>query len=304
MNRFWKDRSRLIRIVGTLVSLILLYLYIRRQDWDQLLVAAFSISISRIVIAFILFLMTQILNGVRWWFLLRSVHIHLSFFHVLRISIIGIFTSNFLPSTIGGDLVRLVAVSANVEMKERAAASVIIDRLLGLLSRFVLLPFSLPLIIRASPDLFDTISPVILPGMPWFEKLKVQMQKVFEALGFWIKHPRTLLAALCISWIGLAMYICGLWVVARELGIDVTMMNVAAVMGITYFITLLPISLNGFGLRELGMVTLYVYYGGTLEQATALALITRVLIMAVSFLGAFFLGAEMETIDNYMKENQ
>ena len=298
MKQFWKDRSKLIRLLGTLLSLLLLYFYIRKQDWEQLLAAALSISIPLIGAVFFLFLLLQVFNTIRWWILLRSVEIPLSFGHLFKISMLSIFTSNFLPSTIGGDFVRWVAVSANVEMKDKATASVIIDRLLGLVSRLVLLPLSIPLIISASPELIGAISPVLVPGKDWLEKLKAPLRKLLEALGFWFQHPQTLLGALGVSWIGLAMYIYGIWLVAMDLGIGVSFLNVAAVMGVTYFITLLPISLNGYGLRELGMVTLYVYYGATPEQATALALITRVIVMAVSLLGALFLGSEMEKLNN------
>lgn len=302
-KRFWKDRSKLIRLFGTLLSLFLLYFYVRKQDWDQLMAAAFSISIPTILVVLFFFFLVQLFNSIRWWMLLRSVQIPLAFGHVFRLSLISIFSSNFLPSTIGGDLVRLLAVSVNVEKKEEAAASVIIDRLLGLISRLVLLPLSLPLLVSASPEFLHAVSPVLLPGRTWIEKLKNQLKKIVGAFGFWLKHPQTLLSALLISWIGLTIYICGIWLVARELDIQVTVLNVAAVMGVTYFITLLPISLNGLGLRELGMVTLYAFYGATLEQATALAVITRVLVMMVSLLGALFIGSEMETINNHLSDS-
>jgi len=298
MTQYWKDRSKLIRLLGTLLSLVLLYVYIRKQDWDQLLAAALSLSIPLMVAVFFLFLLVQAVNSMRWWILLRSVDINLSFGHAFKISLLSIFTSNFLPSTIGGDLVRWLAVSANVEVKGKAAASVIIDRMLGMLSRLVLLPISVPLVISALPKLFGAVSLVLIPGKTWIEKLRVQARKILEALGYWFQHPQTLLGALLISWIGLGMYVCGIWLVARDIGIDVTLLNVGAVMGITYFISLLPISINGYGLRELGMVTLYTYYGATIEQATALALVTRVLKMGVSLLGALFISSELENIKN------
>jgi hypothetical protein len=60
------------------------------------------------------------------------------------------------------------------------------------------------------------------------------------------------------------------------------------VTGITYLLTLLPISVNGYGLREVAITTLYLPLGASLEQAATLALITRFLSMLETLPGALW----------------
>lgn len=96
--------------------------------------------------------------------------------------------------------------------------------------------------------------------------------------------------ALLASWVGVACYLGAVWLVAGGLGIPVSLGDVAGATALTYFLTLLPISINGYGLREVGMLALYVQLGATAEQASALALITRAMLMIVSLPGALWLS--------------
>jgi hypothetical protein len=59
---------------------------------------------------------------------------------------------------------------------------------------------------------------------------------------------------------------------------------------ITYFLTLLPISVNGYGLREVAITALYLPLGASLEQAAILAIITRFLSMLATIPGALWLS--------------
>ena len=77
-----------------------------------------------------------------------------------------------------------------------------------------------------------------------------------------------------------------IWVTAQGLGMSVTVTQVAGVTGLTYLLTLIPVSINGYGIREAAMVALYAQLGAVAEQASALALISRLLMMAVTLPGA------------------
>ena len=58
---------------------------------------------------------------------------------------------------------------------------------------------------------------------------------------------------------------------------------------LTYLLTLLPISVNGYGVREVAMTTLYMQLGASLEQASTLALITRFFMLMETLPGALWL---------------
>jgi len=57
---------------------------------------------------------------------------------------------------------------------------------------------------------------------------------------------------------------------------------------ITYFITLLPVSVNGYGVREVAITGLYMQVGATFEQAAALAIVSRVMLVAETLPGVLW----------------
>jgi uncharacterized membrane protein YbhN (UPF0104 family) len=99
-----------------------------------------------------------------------------------------------------------------------------------------------------------------------------------------------LILAFCTSWLSIFVVFIAIWLVARGLGIPVALYQVMGVTGITYLLTLLPISVNGYGVREVAITTLYLPLGASLEQAATLALITRFLSMLETLPGALWLS--------------
>jgi uncharacterized membrane protein YbhN (UPF0104 family) len=104
--------------------------------------------------------------------------------------------------------------------------------------------------------------------------------------------------ALAVSLAGVLSYLFSLLILAHELGIDVNLAQVAGVTGLTYFLTLLPISLNGWGVREVGVVALYSTLGAEADQAVALALVSRALLMISSLPGAIWVGDVLARISS------
>ena len=84
---------------------------------------------------------------------------------------------------------------------------------------------------------------------------------------------------------------------AVSLGINVSILEVIQIASIVYVFTLIPISFNGLGVRELIMTTLYVSLGSTIEEATLLALVTRLLMVIVTSVGALWLPQLMPDVD-------
>jgi uncharacterized membrane protein YbhN (UPF0104 family) len=70
---------------------------------------------------------------------------------------------------------------------------------------------------------------------------------------------------------------------------NVTYWQVIGIQTVTYFLSILPISINGYGLREVAFTTLYTALGSSLEQASTLALVTRFLNVLSSLPGAIWL---------------
>jgi hypothetical protein len=114
-----------------------------------------------------------------------------------------------------------------------------------------------------------------------------------------LRQPARLVFAFCISWFSIFVIFLAIWLLARGLGMQVALYQVMGVTVITYLATLLPISVNGYGLREILIVGLYTSLGSSLEQATVLALISRFLSMLVTLPGAIWIGKILSIGDSY-----
>src|SRR3990170_195396 len=142
-RRTWLWR---LRILGTVGSLTLLGWLMARQDWEALLGYARRLPALSLALGLGLTAITQLFNVGRWWALLRGQKIRLGYFEAARLAFAGLFASNFLPSTIGGDVVRILGATRASRSRLSGAATVAMDRAVSVFSMLFLLPFSGPLI--------------------------------------------------------------------------------------------------------------------------------------------------------------
>jgi len=284
-----KNRWFWVKAVGTALSLALLVWLLDRQNWADLLAVLRRLSAVSLGEALGLYWLGLLVNAWRWRTLLRGVGIPISWKKALRLVLAGSFASNFLPSTVGGDALRIMGISDIADVST-AFASVVVDRSLNVIAMYSFLPFTW--------KTYGTLLPVIggLGDKPlgaaggfgsWLGKWG---KKFIAAIKTWLRSPRTLVAGLVISWVSLLPPFTATWILARSLGIPVAWYEVAGATVISYTMGLLPISLNGYGVREVTIVGLYSLLGATTEQAVTLALVTRFLMMLSTLTGAPWVG--------------
>jgi hypothetical protein len=214
---------------------------------------------------------------------------------LLRFILIGLFFNNFLPTTVGGDVVRAVALSRAHVPRAVAAASVIADRILGLLALGLLATIggvlgvllfpgggpwlaSVALAISVSGLVALLTRPELLERVRGFlarrgQKLADRLSRVIEGVVFLSSRARALSGALFFS-LGLAAFAAVFhWSIARAIGIEVPLIAYFVVVPAVMLAASLPITLNGLGLRELGFVAFLGAQGVPAETAAVFALL-------------------------------
>jgi uncharacterized membrane protein YbhN (UPF0104 family) len=309
-----------IRLTGTLVSTALFIWLISRQKWEVVLDKAVGIAIWAVVLTFVFYLLAYGFNTLRWCSLLWTQGIKISFWRAYALTWAGNFASNFLPSTIGGDGFRMLAVHPYTGRKTISIGSVALDRIINMAAMACLIPAPLMIFgetllsLRAScipageaisrlTDLFPakgdchaaterrlamTFLPLGLQKL--FEKY---FPKVISAFRLWAAKPWAFLYAFLAAWPSNLIPMAATYLLARQLGMNVTYWQVIGVQTVSYFLSVLPISVNGYGLREVAYTTLYTALGSTLEQASTLALVTRFLTVLSTVPGAIWLTSTL-----------
>lgn len=285
-----------VRIAGTILSIGLLIWLVTQQDWNAFLTTLQEMRWILVLLAAGLVLITQTFNATRWFTLLRAIQLPTTWWRSTQIFFAGLYVSNFLPTTIGGDVLRLGGIVAETDDRLSAGATVVIDRLVSMAGMALLLPFSLAYVVPTMGGAASYGTPVFILGMNWVDRIRPALRKVWEAFSLWRSKPGALAAALIASLAGVLSYLVSLLLLAHELDIDVNLAQVAGVTGLTYFMTLLPISLNGWGVREVGVVAFYSALGAGTDQAVALALVSRALLMLSSLPGALWVGGVLQRL--------
>lgn len=290
--------KRFLRLGGTFLALALLALLLRQQDWNAFWQALKQISWGSLGLVIGLMLASRLAVSVRWHVLLRSGGVNIAWVQTVRITFAGLFLSNFLPTTIGGDVARLAGALRLGYDRAVSLASLVVDRLVGMAGMGMAalsLTGYLPLL---APQVQEWLN---VGGMPagvmagaWVGKtgarLRHGFQRLWQALTLWLHHPRGLLAALAFTWVHMLCTFGILWALLRELGEPLPFWLVAGLWAVTYFITLVPVSVNGLGVQELSITFLFTTLGGVSAAAgLTLALFMRLLPMLASLPGALFL---------------
>src|SRR6478672_4104379 len=127
------SRSLAITLVKAIVSIGLLALLFSRVDVSRLWSVARQASIAWLVFALLLYLGMLLASALRWGVLLRAQHVQLPFSFLTQSFLVATFFNNFLPSNIGGDVIRITDTAKIVGSRTLATTVVLIDRGLGLL---------------------------------------------------------------------------------------------------------------------------------------------------------------------------
>jgi uncharacterized membrane protein YbhN (UPF0104 family) len=288
-----KNWSWRLRVAGTVLSLILLVWLLWQQDWIAIMEAIQALPLWIFIVGLAIMVVRHMWNTTRWLVLMRAQKIPIRFTRAFQLVFAGLFVSNFLPSMVGGDVVRISGILQESENRVAGAASVVVDRLVGVFGMLFVLPFSAPLLnLILTKDLL-LVGSVDLGKSKFSDKIRDGLKETSQALRIWLGKPLSLVLSLLASWLSVFSYLCCVLLLAKGIGIPVNLMDIAGATALTYFITMIPLSINGYGIRELAVMGFYTHFGASTEQATVLALTTRFLFLLVSLPGFLWVGKVM-----------
>lgn len=281
-----ENRRLLLRLFGTLLAILLLTLLLRGQGWGELATLFSQISPAQVVLAALLVFISRLFIIARWYVLLRSGGVEISLYDAAALTFTGLFANSFLPTTVGGDVVRLAGAMQMGFDRAVCLASIAADRLVGMLGMIFVLPLGLaPALHGAAPTATGSVAlGPVLGRLPDFFK------RTLQTFSIWLKRPGALLAALVCSFGHMACIFGALYVLILALGDKVPFWLIGGLWSINYFVTLVPVSINGYGVQELSLTFLFSTLGGLSPAlSAALAILIRALYLLASLPGAFFL---------------
>ena len=292
-NWLRENRQTIVRAFGSILALSLLIVLLEEEGDGKLFSALRRVSIGYFLVAIVALTISRLFAAARWYILLKSAGVEISFFRSIMLTFTGNFSSNFLPTTIGGDVVRLAGAMQLGYDRAICVASLIADRLIGLAGMSVALPLGLVPVFSINSGISQSIA---IPAL--FQKGLDFTKRTFESFSIWMKKPFALSASLLATFGNMVFIYFSVYFLL--IGIDhyVSYWLVAGLYTLTYFVTLFPISINGLGVQELSMTFLLTQLGGlSPSESATVALLTRLLFIITSLPGAFFLPSILATMN-------
>ncbi len=248
-----------------------------------------------------------ILATLRWQRVLRALDLPSDLHTLLNHVLAGVFVSNFLPSTVGGDVLRVTRLSAGNGHPPESFASVVLERLTG----FVVLPFITLVALVGNPSLLHlgtashlalglslgtlAVLAVILL-VAGNARLGARLAGHANWLGFlgavhlgidrMRRHPGQAASVLVAALAYQLTIVLAAWAAGHALGLNMGWSAAMAFVPIVAIAQVLPLSVNGLGLREGALVLLLAPLGVATGQAVALGLLLYGMNLVVSLLGA------------------
>ncbi len=296
------SRAGWLRALGTLLALALLAYVLSQQDWGEILAALGRIQVGELAAALALMFVSRFSVTGRWHVLLRSGGVKASWPQTLRITFAGLFATNFLPTTVGGDVARLAGAIQYGFGATVSAASLVADRLVGLAGMLLVLPLGLPYLSQLG-QARNTLPLVSLAASGgWLGRGRRILQDLFRrllnAIKLWISQPLALLSSLAFTFAHMACLFGVIYLLLEGMHEPLPYLTVAALWSLVYAVTLVPVSINGLGLQEISITFAFNQLGGvSVANSVALALLIRTFFLVASLPGALFLPGILPGMD-------
>jgi glycosyltransferase 2 family protein len=307
------SRRYAVTALKLLVSIALLALLFRQVDVGRLWASARRASIPWLLAAIGVYFTTVLAATWRWLLLLEAQGVHVPARRLLGSYLVATFFGNFLPSNIGGDVIRIRDTAKPAGSKTLATTVVLTDRVIGVIglalvaalgasigagmvghapspiwpswlwAGFVLAAAVSAPAVLAPAGVSRLLKPLMVIHPEWVGSRIETLTSVLQRF----RH-RPLSLAGCFSG---AVYVQGALVVyyllvVYALGINVQLVDLAVIVPLSFVVQMLPVSVNGFGVREATFSLYFSRLGVPIESSVLMSLVAAAVIMVFSLTGA------------------
>jgi len=293
-----------------ILSVLLLSLLIARIDYQSVIEVFAQMALGYYLLAVALFFLSILLSAYRWQMILAATGASPSLWQLTTINLIGNFFSNFLPTAVGGDLMRVTELAYQGERDHHQTIStVMLDRLIGLISLAIMATLALLVgfsTVKSMPVRLVVLGLTVglvsgwvlffnkplmrrfrwLLQLPGLRRLAPTVVRLYHSLYALHRQPQLLHSSIAISLLLQIVEVLSVILIARSLGIHLSALYFFLFLPLIWLVTMIPLSLNGLGLRE-GAFT---FFFGLVGVAAPAALAISFLVYACRLLSGLIGG--------------
>lgn len=295
MNKHLKTALRLF------VTASILWLMLHAVDWQQSLVILKNANLHLMLWAVVTQLTSTSLAAYRWQLIMHNLRFNLRFDFYWRSYFKGMFFNQALPTSIGGDAMKVLDLARQHFRKRDALYGVMIDRIIGLaallllsLFAYLLNPGKLPEQVYTAIVLLNAcgvlgflslIHLYQLPGLRKLPKLYELLHTISERLRLTFRANNVRILAISLLIPFLAVF--GFFLTGWSLGLRYDLMTYFLLIPPAIVFTVLPVSIAGWGIREGALVALFGLMGANSSIVLMMSIAYGFTLIVVSLPGLF-----------------
>ena len=274
--------------------------------WPAVRAELAAANLWLVALAIVLYLTAMTINASKWWVLIRAQDIEVPFLVLLNYTFVGFFFNNLLPANIGGDVMRGLGLARYTERTAAAAASVVVDRIIGLSAYMSVAAVSALVVVfltgRQDLRILVVVAVVALLaiacllGILLSRRLRglidhvvastflrrlaptwSSLSRAFEAYRF---RYRSLVLAFGIGLLGFFTTTLVNYCLSESLGGGIPFLYILLFNALIALVLIVPISIGGLGVNQ----AIYPFFFGMVGTPYAHALSLSLLMQAVSIL--------------------
>lgn len=284
------------------ISVLLIWFLLERVDVTKVVARARTLDMFDATLCLVVLAVQTGLVTVRWWLVARITDAALALSAALRILLIGMFFNQTLPSSVGGDAVRVWLVTREGVPLGKAVNVVLCDRVLALVVLVALIGATLPAIYARVGDEATRVALAALVGFgaAGLAGFLVAGEHLADLLRRWrLTRPfgnlasdfhrlftrPAAIAPLVLSAVIHLLTVLAVMLLAWGLDIQARFLDGLMIVPTVILLTTLPISVAGWGVREGAMVAGFGLIGVPADGALALSVLYGLATIIVSLPG-------------------
>ncbi len=261
------------------------------------------------LLAVLVLVLALALAAWRWHALLAGAGVPLGVPRLWRIYAVSTFSSTFLPTSMGGDVARTLLVTRRPTLLPRVAITVVVDRLGGFVGliglawiAFLLAPSAVPDGSRVFLLVATAVCAVTGIALAWLAlwspqrlrrmvptRLTDAVRDARALIADYLRDPSLLVLWTVLSFVNQALIALQLVLLSRAIDVDLAYTTAAVALALVTIVTLIPISIGGFGVREGSYVVLLGGASIAAADATLISVLSVAALFVASLPGAYLI---------------
>ena len=303
-------RQRIAVAIRLVVTAALISYVLRVANVSEIQRVFLEAHWAWLILAVVVFVGTQTLCALRWVLVSQPLQLNTDRHEFLRLYFLGAFFSTFLPTTIGGDVVKAYYLARDTRQLARSTTSVFMDRNVGLGSLLII------------GCVATTVNGTVLHGMfimpiLWlllagylagnaallyrrlhelvhrklrqlgFERLDQRFDALFGSLAMYRRNLFTMTATVVLS-VGIQLVsFVAIFFIGLAIDAPAPLKHYLVFLPLITVMTMLPVSIGGLGVRESTLLAFFVPVGLTPEQSVTLGLLWHAVTVVASLPGGW-----------------